>query len=89
MRFRSRGHKPPENDGRVHRYGTVDGVQKSIHAGTRVDIEVDELGQPTAVWFRCLNLPFHVWHRRPGEAQHINPEGMSILNIEYEEVPGD
>lgn len=86
MRFFSRGHRATAPAANVHRYGTVDGEQRTIHASSIIDIEVDELGRPTAVWFRCLNLPFQVWQRESGPAEHINPEDMQILNIEYREA---
>lgn len=86
MRFFSRGHRAAATTADMHRYGTVDGEQRTIHASGLLDIEVDDDGKPTAVWFRCLNLPFHVWHRGTGEAVTINPVGMEILNIEYKEV---
>ena len=86
MRFLSRGHRAQAENSNIHRYGTLaDGSRNTIHATTELSIEVDNLGRPTAVWFRCLNLPFHVWHHGR-DAQSINPEGMKILNIEYEEA---
>lgn len=85
MRFLPRGHRAQAVSDTTHRYGSLpDGSRNTIHATTELSIEVDDLGRPTAVWFRCLNLPFHVWHRGTGRAEHINPEGMKILNIEYE-----
>lgn len=83
MRFFSRGHRPDAGADSVHRYGTLpDGTRNTIHASGHLDIEVDALGRPTAVWFRCLNLPFEVFHR-PLVVQE-NPGDMTILNIEYE-----
>jgi len=62
----------------------ADGTRNTIHDSGVLSIEVDDLGKPVAVWFRCLNLPFHTW-RVPGEPAHINPGDMRILNIEYED----
>ena len=84
MRFFSRGHRATAGHEGIHRYGTVDGEQRTIHASSHLDIEVNELGEVTAVWFRCLNLPFRVFNR--DSTVWINPEGMHILNIEYEEA---
>jgi hypothetical protein len=71
----------------LHTYGSLaNGSRNTIHDTERVDIEVDSLGRPVAVWFRCLNLPFTVWHRGPGEAIPCNPADMAILNIEYRRV---
>lgn len=87
MRFISRGHRASAPAADVHRYGSeADGSRNTIHGSTRLDIEVDELGRPVAVWFRCLNLPFRVWYLESGPAEHINPENMQLLNIEYKEV---
>jgi hypothetical protein len=86
MRFLSRGHRATAGPANIHRYGTMaDGSRNTIHASGALSIEVDDLGRPTAVWFRCLNLPFHTWHRGVGEAVHINPGAIRILNIEYQD----
>jgi len=70
----------------IHRYGSFpDGTRNTIHNSHVLSIEVDDDGKPTAVWFRCLNLPFHTWRRDSDEPVRINPGGMHILNIEYEE----
>lgn len=70
------------------RYGTlVNGERNTIHASEVLDIEVDDDGHPTAVWFRCLNLPFTVWRRDFGSPVHINPGDMRILNIEFSHAP--
>jgi hypothetical protein len=72
------------------RYGSMDGGSKTtIHASTTIhtsgelNIEVDDDGNPVAVWFRCLNLPFTVWRRDIGQPFYFNPDDMTILNIEY------
>lgn len=45
----------------------------TIHGTTELSVEVDpETKEVTAVWFRCLNLPFHVWSR-PDPAR-VNPD---------------
>ena len=86
MRFFSRGHRAQADQSDIHRYGTLpDGTRNTIHASSQLDVEVNEIGEVTAVWFRCLNLPFRVFSRE--NTSWINPEGMTILNIEYEEVP--
>lgn len=70
-----------------HRYGTSkDGTRNTIHVSGALNVEVDDDGRPTAVWFRCLNLPFTVWHRDDGDPARINPENMTILNIEYKTI---
>lgn len=86
MRIFSRGRQLiPLKPVTPHRYGSFpDGSRNTIHDSGDLSIEVDDDGRPTAVWFRCLNLPFHVWHRGGGEPVHFNPEDMTILNIEYE-----
>lgn len=85
MRFFSRGHRPDAGPSDIHRYGTLaDGTRNTIHASGALSVEVDDLGRPTAVWFRCLTLPFHTWSR-PGPALHANPGDMRILNIEYQD----
>jgi hypothetical protein len=87
MRFFFRAHRATTTSPDTHRYGTeADGSRNTIHAGGKLDIEVDDDGRPVAVWFRCLNLPFSVWLRASGEPAHINPAGMEILNIEYTET---
>lgn len=87
MRFFSRGHRPDTPADTVHRYGTLaDGSRNTIHASGLLDIEVNELGEVTAVWFRCLNLPFRVFHRE--STSWINPEDMTILNVEYDSKAG-
>ena len=55
----------------------------TIHGSTELNVEIDgKTGEVTAVWFRCLNLPFKVWSRGSDPAR-INPEGMQIRGIEY------
>ena len=62
------------------------GGQGTIHRTTHIDVEVDpETRQVTAVWFRCLNLPFQVFER-PSTA-HINPKGIAIEEITYVDLP--
>lgn len=81
MRFFSRGHRPDSST--AHRYGTIPGVgRNTIHVSGHLDIEVDLVGRPTAVWFRCLNLPFEVFSRP--DVVRVNPDDMDILNIEYD-----
>jgi hypothetical protein len=87
IRFLSRGHDAHAGSENVHRYGTLaDGSRNTIHASTKLDVEVNEQGEVTAVWFRCLNLPFRVFGRE--NTAWINPEDMTILNIEYERRDG-
>jgi hypothetical protein len=87
MRIFSRGHRPDAGADSVHRYGTLaDGSRNTIHASGHLDIEVNELGEVTAVWFRCLNLPFRVFSRE--STSWINPEDMTILNVEYDRKVG-
>ena len=84
MRIFSRGHRPDAGPADIHRYGTqADGSRNTIHASAVLNVEVDDDGRPTAVWFRCLNLPFTVWRRNADEPALINPSDMEILNIEY------
>jgi hypothetical protein len=46
-------------------------------------VEVDpDTGEVTAVWFRCLNLPFKIFDR-PDPAR-INPD-TEVRGIEYRE----
>jgi len=54
----------------------------TIHGTSQLDIEVNELGEVTAVWFRCLNLPFRVFNRE--NPAWINPD-IEIRGIEYRE----
>ena len=84
MRFLSRGHDAHASAENVHRYGSqADGTRNTIHASSAFNIEVDDEGRPTALWFRCLNLPFTVWRRADGEALEFNPQDMEVLNVEY------
>jgi hypothetical protein len=56
----------------------------TIHGTGELDVEVDsQTGEVTAVWFRCLNLPFKIFSR-PGPAAMVNPE-TEIHGIEYRE----
>lgn len=87
MRFFSRGHRPDAPADSVHRYGTLpDGSRNTIHESRHLDIEVDDLGRPTAVWFRCLNLPFEVFSRPDVVRENLGD--MQILNIEYDRKAG-
>ena len=55
----------------------------TIHGTSRLDIEIDPAtGEVTAVWFRCLNLPFEIFSR-PGTVR-INPD-TEVHGIEYRE----
>lgn len=65
-------------------YGTADdGSRNTIHASEMLNIEVDDDGHPTAVWFRCLTLPFNVWRRESGDPAHCNPN-IRVMSIDYE-----
>ena len=71
-------HSLARSDGN-HYYG--DGG--TIHGTGHLDVEVDpKTGEVTAVWFRCLNLPFKIFSRP--DAARINPE-TEIHGIEYRE----
>lgn len=53
----------------------------TIHGTHHLDIEVDpDTGEVTAVWFRCLNLPFRVYSRT--DTVRVNPD-TEIHGIEY------
>ena len=55
----------------------------TIHGTGHIDVEVDpDTGEVTAVWFRCLNLPFKIFSR-PDPAR-INPD-TEVHGIEYRE----
>ena len=55
----------------------------TIHGTGHVDVELDPAtGEVTAVWFRCLNLPFRVFTRP--DPVRINPE-FEVRGIEYRE----
>ena len=66
-----------------HRYGGAG----TIHKTGTIDIQVDKItGEVHAVWFRCLNLPFHVSEVR--DDQVINPvRDIAIEEITYAELP--
>lgn len=55
----------------------------TIHDTGTLDIELDpETGEVTAVWFRCLNLPFRTYSRP--DTVRFNPD-TEIHGIEYRE----
>lgn len=57
----------------------------TVHGTISLDVEVDaQTGEVTAVWFRCLNLPFKVFSR-PGTVR-CNPD-TEVHGIEYRERP--
>jgi hypothetical protein len=71
-------HSLAEADGN-HYYG--DGG--TIHGTGYLDIEIDPAtGEVTAVWFRCLNLPFRTFSR--DEPAVVNPD-IGIRGVEYRE----
>jgi hypothetical protein len=45
----------------------------TVHGSLKLDVEIDaETGEVTAVWYRCLNLPFQMFSRE--NPCHINPD---------------
>jgi len=55
----------------------------TIHGTDRLDIEIDpKTGEVTAVWFRCLNLPFQVFSRP--DTVRYNPD-IEVHGVEYRE----
>ena len=55
----------------------------TIHHTGQLDVDVDSSGRPTAIWYRCLTLPFQINKRRFGEPAVSNPRELSITGIEY------
>ncbi len=56
----------------------------TIHDSGTIDIDLNAAGDVVAVWYRCLNLPFHVSRDRGSmrNAEPINPPTV-ISGIEY------
>jgi hypothetical protein len=76
----SQGKRPPAFAPR-HRYG----MQGTIHQTGTIDIQQDEGGNVTAVWFRCLNLPFTCSAAESGTT--INPvRDIAIEEITYADL---
>ena len=60
------------------------GHDGTIHQTTHLDVEVDSEGTVTAVWFRCMMLPFKVSSReQPSSPPEITTK---LIAVEIEEV---
>lgn len=66
----------------------VYGGTGTIHRTGTIDIQLDDSGTVTAVWFRCLQLPFTVSKSGPqpgpNPAARIAIEELTYLDLESE-----
>ncbi len=63
------------------------GGDDTIHGNTSLDVEVDPDGNVTAVWFRCMRLPFRasrVTQERAGMFQD-SPISSKLIAVEVED----
>lgn len=65
-------------------YGGQDEWRNTIHATDYLDIETNEQGIVTQVWFRCSTLPFKQYNTRD-KVIAIGNEAPRINGIVFEE----
>lgn len=57
----------------------VYGDKNTIHRTGHLDVELDPAGNVTAVWFRCLRLPFKV--NKHGRTFEGGADVAEIINV--------